>query len=53
LVVHEAGGALTTIDGLPLTYNRPKPVHPALVAAGCGRHEIVLQLMRGRQAAFA
>jgi myo-inositol-1(or 4)-monophosphatase len=53
LVVHEAGGALTSIDGRPLTYNRPNPVHPALVAAGRVRHEVVLQLMRGRQAAFA
>ena len=53
LVVHEAGGALTSIDGRPLTYNRPNPVHPALVAAGRVRHEFVLQLMRGRQAAFA
>jgi myo-inositol-1(or 4)-monophosphatase len=53
LVVHEAGGVLTTIDGLPLTYNRPNPVHRALIAAGRRRHEIVLQLMRDRQAAFA
>jgi myo-inositol-1(or 4)-monophosphatase len=53
LVVHEAGGALTTVDGSPLTYNRPNPVHGALVAAGRVRHEVVLQLMRGRQAAFA
>ena len=53
LAVHEAGGALTTIDGIPLTYNRPSPVHRALVAAGRVRHKIVLQVMRGRQAAFA
>jgi myo-inositol-1(or 4)-monophosphatase len=53
LVVHEAGGALTTINGFPLTYNCPNPVHGALVAAGRVRHEIVLQLMRGRQAVIA
>jgi myo-inositol-1(or 4)-monophosphatase len=53
LVVHEAGGVLTTIDGLQLTYNCPNPVHGALVAAGPVRHQIVLQLMRGQQAAFA
>ena len=36
LLVHEAGGALTTLDGQPLIYNRPDPVHGALVAAGRG-----------------
>jgi myo-inositol-1(or 4)-monophosphatase len=53
LVVHEAGGALTTLDGQSLTYNRPAPVHRALVAAGRLRHEDLLQFMRDRQAAFA
>jgi myo-inositol-1(or 4)-monophosphatase len=53
LVVHEAGGVLTSLGGLPPTYNRPHPVHDALVASGRVRHEIVLRLMRGRQKAFA
>jgi myo-inositol-1(or 4)-monophosphatase len=53
LVVHEAGGALTTLDGHTLTYNRATPVHGALVAAARARHAALLQLMRDRQAAFA
>ena len=34
LLVHEAGGALTTLTGQSLIYNRPNPVHAALLAAG-------------------
>lgn len=34
LLVHEAGGRLTTLDGLPLAYNAPVPRHGALVSAG-------------------
>ncbi|TSJ64368.1 3'(2'),5'-bisphosphate nucleotidase CysQ [Starkeya sp. 3C] len=34
LLVHEAGGRLTTLDGRPLTYNAPVPRHGALVSAG-------------------
>jgi myo-inositol-1(or 4)-monophosphatase len=48
LLVHEAGGALTTITGLPLLYNRPDPVHGALLAAGKDRHETMLELVRER-----
>jgi myo-inositol-1(or 4)-monophosphatase len=46
LLVHEAGGRLTTTDGRMLIYNRPEPVHAALVAAGPGRHESLAALMR-------
>jgi len=53
IVVHEAGGRLTTLDGRTLTYNRPNPMHGALVAAGRKRHDVLLQLMRERHAAFA
>ena len=42
LLVHEAGGALTDIDGKPLIYNRPEPLHGALVAAGRLRHGTAL-----------
>ena len=38
LLVHEAGGLMTTLDGEPLVYNRPTPVHGVLVAAGRERH---------------
>ena len=53
LLVHEAGGALTTLTGESLTYNRPDPVHPALLGAGCRRHAVLLRLIRDRLAEFA
>jgi myo-inositol-1(or 4)-monophosphatase len=49
LLVHEAGGALTTFSGAFLTYNRPDPVHGALVAAGPGRHAALIDLTRDRR----
>ena len=48
LLVHEAGGTLTSLDGKPLTYNRPDPVHSVLVAAGCERHPALLELVRAQ-----
>ena len=39
LLVHEAAGALTTLAGDRILYNRPEPVHGPLVAAGRLRHE--------------
>jgi myo-inositol-1(or 4)-monophosphatase len=53
LLVHEAGGALTTLTGDDLVYNRPSPVHGALVAAGRARHKMLLGLIRDRLAEFA
>jgi myo-inositol-1(or 4)-monophosphatase len=53
LLVHEAGGALTDIDGKRLTYNRPQPVHALLVAAGRSRHGTALALIQERRAHFA
>jgi myo-inositol-1(or 4)-monophosphatase len=50
LLVHEAGGVLTTLAGESVIYNRPQPVHRALVAAGRGRHGSLLPLMRDRLA---
>ena len=41
LLVHEAGGAMTDVDGGSLIYNRPNPVHGALVAAGRARHAML------------
>jgi myo-inositol-1(or 4)-monophosphatase len=46
LLVHEAGGALTTFTGQSLTYNRPDPVHPPLVAAGPRRHAALTALVQ-------
>jgi myo-inositol-1(or 4)-monophosphatase len=53
LLVHEAGGLITTLTGQSLIYNRPDPVHGALVAAGRARHARLLGLIRDRLAEFA
>ena len=53
LLVHEAGGLLTTLTGQSVVYNRPNPVHAALVAAGRARHQVLLGLIRDRLAEFA
>jgi myo-inositol-1(or 4)-monophosphatase len=53
LLVHEAGGALTTLTGGLLLYNQLNPVHGALVAAGRQRHAALLGLIRDRIAEFA
>jgi myo-inositol-1(or 4)-monophosphatase len=46
LLVHEAGGALTTFAGQSLIYNKPEPFHPPLVAAGPQRHAALLALVQ-------
>jgi myo-inositol-1(or 4)-monophosphatase len=43
LLVHEAGGNLTTTDGQPLRYNREATIHPPLVAAGSRRHAALVE----------
>ena len=48
LLVHEAGGALTTFAGQTITYNQPQPTHPPLVAAGPTRHAALLALVQQR-----
>jgi len=48
LLVHEAGGALTTLEGRVLIYNRAQPVHGALVAAGNARHRKLVELLHAR-----
>lgn len=45
LLLHEAGGTLTTIAGQSLIYNRPDPVHPPLVSAGPQRHAALIALV--------
>ncbi len=37
LLVHEAGGLMTALDGRVLTYNRPDPMHSIVLAAGRNR----------------
>jgi myo-inositol-1(or 4)-monophosphatase len=46
LLIHEAGGMLTALDGRPLTYNRPDPVHGTLIASGRDRHAALVTLVR-------
>jgi myo-inositol-1(or 4)-monophosphatase len=53
LLVHEAGGLLTTLTGQAVVYNRATPVHAALLAAGRARHTVLLGLIRDRMAEFA
>ena len=53
LLVHEAGGILTTFAGRALTYNRADPVHEPLVAAGRDRHGRLIELVNGHRIAFA
>src|SRR5262245_27192571 len=45
LLVHEAGGALTTLAGDRILYNRAEPVHGPLVAAGQRRHRVLRDLL--------
>ena len=52
LLVHEAGGVLTTLAGATLVYNRPTPTHGALLAAGRARHHAFSELMREGQIAL-
>lgn len=46
LLVHEAGGRLTTLDGRPLVYNAPVPRHGALVSAGARLHKLIVEAAR-------
>jgi myo-inositol-1(or 4)-monophosphatase len=46
--VHEAGGVMTALDGRPLIYNRPDPVHSVLLAAGRERHGALAALIRAQ-----
>jgi myo-inositol-1(or 4)-monophosphatase len=46
LLVHEAGGAITGLDGKPLIYNKPEPVHSMLVAAGRNRHAVLIDWVK-------
>jgi myo-inositol-1(or 4)-monophosphatase len=44
LLIAEAGGALTTLQGAPLRFNRQEVAHQVLVGAGLARHERLLAL---------
>jgi myo-inositol-1(or 4)-monophosphatase len=53
LLVHEAGGLMTALDGRALIYNRPDPVHGVLIAAGRARHGALVELIRAQTGAPA
>ena len=53
LLVHEAGGAMTSLVGRTLTYNQPELVHGSLVAAGAERHAALIAMVRNRPGEFA
>ena len=51
LLVHEAGGALTSVAGGAVIYNLPVPWHGTLVASGRDRHASVVELLRDERLA--
>jgi myo-inositol-1(or 4)-monophosphatase len=53
LLVHEAGGRLTTSSGQSLIYNRADTAHPALIAASRARHQRLLGLIGAHHKEFA
>lgn len=48
LIVHEANGKMTSLEGEPILYNRPEVTHGVLVAAGQPRHARILAHVQGR-----
>jgi myo-inositol-1(or 4)-monophosphatase len=52
LLVHEAGGRLTSFAGEAVTYNRPVPRHGMLAAAGRKRHAALIELLGDGRLAF-
>jgi myo-inositol-1(or 4)-monophosphatase len=46
LIVHEAGGTMTSLTGDAIVYNRPEVVHDTLVAAGRERHARIVAHFR-------
>jgi myo-inositol-1(or 4)-monophosphatase len=49
LLVHEAGGMLTELDGKPLRYNREIPRHGVLAAANPQLHPALLEVVRAAE----
>lgn len=46
LIVHEAGGLVTTREGAALVYNRENPEHKSIICAGPSLHARLLERMR-------
>ena len=53
LIVHEAGAALTTLDGRAIVYNSAETRHGALIAAGAARHARAIAITRDWQTRHA
>jgi myo-inositol-1(or 4)-monophosphatase len=53
LLVHEAGGMMTDFDGKTLSYKAPHAAQGALIAAGSGRHNALIALLREHRGKFA
>jgi len=51
LLVHEAGGLLTSSAGRAVIYNQPVPRHGMLVATGRDRHATIIELLRDERLA--
>jgi myo-inositol-1(or 4)-monophosphatase len=48
LILQEAGGRVTALDGTPVVYNRSEPVHGELAAAASRLHPRVIEAMTTR-----
>lgn len=48
LIIHEAGGNLTTLAGEPVIYNRRNPVHGPLIGAGRFRQPLLRGILRAQ-----
>ena len=46
LILHEAGGHLSDLEGVQPVYNRPEPIHGELAAASGRLHPRVIEAMR-------
>jgi myo-inositol-1(or 4)-monophosphatase len=53
LVLREARGRITDLDGRALRYNRERPVHATLAAAGDALHPALLEAARGVRASHS
>jgi myo-inositol-1(or 4)-monophosphatase len=50
LIVEEAGGKVTNLDGSPVVFNRPKTLLPGLIASNTVLHEQIFALIAKRYA---
>ena len=50
LIVHEAGGKVSDLEGVPLSYGPGRPGRSGFLAAGAGLYDEILQHTAGRKA---